>query len=116
MVLGRAAPGSPWSMSRSIRASEAPPRALRPGISSVLALAALVAAAPAAAHGFGQRYDLPLPLALYLTGVAAAIVFSFVVVGWFVRRAPPSRGYPRLTLLARSSLAVFAWRAIAFVF
>jgi hypothetical protein len=34
------------------------------------------ATAPAAAHGFGQRYDLPVPLSLYLRGAAAAIVFS----------------------------------------
>ena len=29
--------------------------------------------APAYAHGFGQRYDLPLPLSLYLFGAAAAV-------------------------------------------
>ena len=52
-------------------------------------------------HGFGQRYDLPLPLSLYLVGTAAAIVFSFVVVGLFVRRAPPSEAYPHLDLLPR---------------
>jgi hypothetical protein len=42
----------------------------------------------AGAHGFGQRYDLPLPLSLYLTGTAAAVVVSFVIVGLFVREAP----------------------------
>ena len=43
-------------------------------------------AAPAGAHGFGQRYELPLPLTLYLWGAAATVAFSFVVVGLFVRR------------------------------
>jgi hypothetical protein len=55
---------------------------------------------PAAAHGFGQRYDLPLPLSLYLFGTAAAVVLSFVVVGLFARHAPGSRSYPRFELTA----------------
>src|SRR3546814_6115923 len=36
---------------------------------------------PASAHGFGERYDLPLPLALYLYGTAAVVALSFAVVG-----------------------------------
>lgn len=42
----------------------------------------------AAAHGFGQRYDLPVPLFLYLSGAAAAVVLSFVVMAAFVRLTP----------------------------
>jgi len=56
--------------------------------------------APAAAHGFGQRYDLSLPLSLYLFGTAAAVVLSFVVVGLFTRHAPGSSSYPRVDLTA----------------
>jgi hypothetical protein len=56
-------------------------------------------ATPAGAHGFGQRYDLPLPLSLYLLGTAAAVLFSFVVVGLFVRHAPLRRDYPHVDLL-----------------
>src|SRR5580704_15431138 len=56
------------------------------------------AASPAGAHGFGQRYELPLPLSLYLFGTAAAVVLSFVVVGLFVRRAPRSLAYPHVDL------------------
>ncbi len=67
----------------------------------LLALAAFVAALPqtALAHGFRQRYDLPVPLWLYLYGAAAAVLLSFVIVGLFVgvERAP--RGYPRHNLL-----------------
>ena len=59
-----------------------------------------VLAVPAGAHGFGQRYDLPLPLSLYLFGTAAAVVLSFVVVGLFARHTPGARGYPRIDLLA----------------
>ena len=60
---------------------------------------------PAAAHGFGQRYDLPLPLSLYLFGTAAAVVLSFVVVALFARHTPGGRGYPRINLGAYPALA-----------
>jgi hypothetical protein len=59
-----------------------------------------VLAIPAGAHGFGQRYDLPLPLSFYLLGAAAAVILSFVVVGLFARHTPGARGYPRINLLA----------------
>jgi len=38
------------------------------------------------AHGFGQRYDLPLPLALYACGAALTIVVSCVMFALPVRR------------------------------
>jgi hypothetical protein len=46
------------------------------------------------AHGFGMRYDLPLPLGLWLIGAAGAIVVSFLIVAIAVRahafvEAPP---------------------------
>ena len=73
----------------------------------VVALCAVIAGAcafagPAHTHGFGQRYDLPLPLSLYLFGTAAAVILSFVVVGLFARHTPGARGYPRIDLLAHS--------------
>ncbi len=62
--------------------------------------AACVLARPTGAHGFGQRYDLPLPLSLYLFGTAAAVILSFVIVGLFARHTPGASGYPRIDLLA----------------
>jgi hypothetical protein len=53
----------------------------------------------AVAHGFGQRYDLPVPLWLYVTGAAAAVVLSFVMVGIFIRTESVGGGYRRLNLL-----------------
>jgi hypothetical protein len=67
--------------------------------SALAALASLIAT-PAGAHGFGQRYELPLPLSLYLLGAAAAVALSFVVFGLFVRGAPASRTRPQVDLLA----------------
>ena len=53
----------------------------------------------AVAHGFGQRYDLPVPLSLYAVGAAAAVALSFVAIGGFAGRMPGRHAYPHLNLL-----------------
>jgi hypothetical protein len=46
------------------------------------------------AHAFGQVYNLPVPLWLYLYTGAAAIVLSFLVVSYFVEAKPAApRGF-----------------------
>ena len=62
-------------------------------------LVAAMSACPALAHGFGQRYDLPVPLGLWIAGAAAAVAFSFLIVGIFARWTPAGARYPRLNLL-----------------
>jgi len=62
-------------------------------------LAVTAVATPAKAHGFGDRYDLPVPLSLWVAGAAIAVVLSFVVIGVFVRGAAPAGRYPRTNLL-----------------
>lgn len=39
----------------------------------------------AAAHAFGQRYDLPLPLSYYVVGAGSVVALSFVIMALFVR-------------------------------
>ncbi len=56
-------------------------------------------AGPASAHAFGQRYDLPVPLGLYVAGAAAAVAVSFLIMGVFVRGTAGVRTYFRLNLL-----------------
>lgn len=56
-------------------------------------------ATPAGAHGFGQRYELPVPLSLYLLGAAAAVALSFAVFGLFVQHTPAARAGKRYDLL-----------------
>ena len=51
----------------------------------VLAPIVLLIATPARAHGFGERYDLPIPLSFYLAGAAAAVVVSFLIAALFLR-------------------------------
>src|ERR1043166_9505428 len=94
--------------SRSIRSSGARRRA----IFVAIAAAACGFATSAAAHGFGQRYDLPLPLSLYLFGTAAAVVLSFVVAGLFVRHPFPAHCYPRINLLVFTVGRVLAGPAV----
>jgi len=87
------------------------------------ALAACTAAAaplamgsstPASAHGFGQRYDLPIPLSFYVAGTAAAIIVTFLIVGLLVRDVP-RRGRPHLDLLATAWGARIAGPVPAFL-
>ena len=54
---------------------------------------------PVAAHAFGQRYDLPIPLNYFLVGAVATVFLSFVLIGVFVQRHPEKFSYPRLNLL-----------------
>ncbi|HXM83918.1 MAG TPA: hypothetical protein VN929_18635 [Burkholderiales bacterium] len=85
---------------------------------------AVIALAPAkaAAHAFAARYDLPLPLSLWLAAAGLTIALSFVVFALALRRGG-SASYPRLDLLrlpaarALARLALHALRAVSvFVF
>jgi hypothetical protein len=58
---------------------------MRPDVRPALTLWFLLAnAEPAAAHGFGQRYDLPIPLSFYLWGGGVVVAFSFVIFALFL--------------------------------
>lgn len=59
----------------------------------------LITAAPVWAHGFGQRYDLPVPLWLWVAGAAAAVALSFVVTGLVSHAEPGPVHYPTVNLL-----------------
>ena len=65
------------------------------------AFAAIVWLIPQAvfAHGFGEKYDLPVPLSFFVTGAGLAVALSFIIVAVFVRRTPSATDYPRLNLL-----------------
>ncbi len=67
------------------------------------------------AHGFGERYELPLPLALFLSASGLVVLVSFVVMVIFLRQGADLRSYPRLEL-SRTGTGplVAALRLIAF--
>ena len=63
---------------------------------------------PAWAHGFGERYDLPIPLSFYLAGAAAAVVVSFLIAALFLRASPTARDYPRLELFGAGTASLLS--------
>jgi hypothetical protein len=76
--------------------SEQPALALAAIFTAISAIVMPIATAEA--HGFGQRYDLPIPLAFYVIGVGAAVALSFVLVGLFFTAEQVPRLYPRKIL------------------
>ncbi len=71
----------------------------------LLAAAGALAAQPVYAHGFGERYDLPVPLGYYMVGAGATVALSFLVIGVFVRGAPGLYGYRRYNVFRHRPLA-----------
>ena len=61
--------------------------------------AAALCAREALAHGFGERYELPLPLALFLSASGLVVLLSFAAMALFLRQGADLRSYPRLDLL-----------------
>jgi hypothetical protein len=114
---------------RARRGNRPASRGRRLGLAAAALGALLVEAAPAAAHGLGQRYELPVPLGLYLLGAGLAVALSFLLMAWFMRRgaapvgrsvelggwglgralaSPPVRWTLRLSALAGFALLVSA--------
>jgi hypothetical protein len=98
------------------------PLRLRATVAAGLAICFVVAAGGAYAHGFGARYDLPIPLSLYLAGAGFTVAMSFAMLAAFARSAPGSDEYRRfnLSLTAYGRLLVapgflFACRTVAVV-
>ena len=46
------------------------------------------------AHGFGERYDLPVPLPMFLYGAAFTVAVSFVLITVFLRPRTVSSHFP----------------------
>ena len=67
------------------------------------------------AHGFGQRYDLPLPLSLWIFGAGTTILLSFVLVAAFARGTDGSFDYRRVNLFRWSVFRVLAHPRLLFV-
>jgi hypothetical protein len=72
-------------ISKSTPDSAIMPRRWRKLLGCLALVFGLAAAGPAAAHGFGQRYDLPLPLSFYIWGAGATVAVSFVGFALFLR-------------------------------
>ncbi len=80
----------------------------------ILALAGCAISITASAHGFAERYDLPVPLHLYVGGSAAAVALSFVVVAYFVRGDRTVRSYPTFNFLGTAVGRILASPVVRF--
>jgi hypothetical protein len=100
------------------------PTSHRAALAAIVALVGdIVTVATAEAHGFGQRYDLPIPLAFYIVGAGLTVAFSFVLVALFFTAERVPRDYPHLLLhvpahgwISRLTLVVRAACAAYFLF
>ena len=54
------------------------------------------------AHGFGERYDLPIPLLYFIIGAVVAVGLSFLLVGVFVTSEASTRNF-------RSEISLPEW-------
>ena len=86
----------------------------------LLSLAGLIlSTAPVQAHSFGKIYTLPIPVWMYLYGAAAALVVSFLVIGYFVgnpkaaERNFASRDLPRGFGLLAAPATVWSVRILS---
>ena len=77
---------------------------IRIAIATAVVVAAAFIVSPLYAHGFGERYNLPLPLNMFMIAAAAAVAASFVVIGLFVNKQPGEFRYPTLNLLVVPAL------------
>ncbi|MEE2970586.1 MAG: hypothetical protein VX741_10690 [Pseudomonadota bacterium] len=75
--------------------------------------AMMCGAAPAAAHAFGARYDLPLPLNFYVFGAGAAVALSFVIMAFAFRAGATGNGAPWVKLRDVEMLNVVLRPAVA---
>jgi len=65
------------------------------------------------AHGFGERYDLPVPLNLYLLGAALTVLFSFVIIAIFIKGERLAYNYPSVGIISRPNFVY--WVAFGFI-
>ena len=77
--------------------------------------AAALCAGDASAHGFGERYELPLPLALFLSASGLVVLVSFVVMPLFLKQGADFRSYPRLDLLRTQVGGTLAARPVVLI-
>ena len=86
-------------------------------LATIVVVAAVFAVSPVYAHGFGERYNLPLPLNMFMIGAAATVAASFVVIGLFVNKRQGEFRYPRYNLLSVPALGpVLRSKVFTYVF
>src|SRR5262249_32279822 len=112
-------PSCAWKFTRDKVMGRPQFRTRRATVPAGAAVYVLLTALPAGAHGFGQRYELPLPLSLYLFGAAAVVALSFLMFSLFPRRQRVPAHSSKVDLLAgvlgrAAPIAAFVLKAAFF--
>ena len=66
------------------------------------------------AHAFGQLYTLPIPVWLYLWGGGAAVLVSFILIGFFVGQKDTSFTYPKVDISRLLTIRFLTSKAFRF--
>ncbi len=66
----------------------------------------LLSPTPAYAHAFGTLYTLPIPLWLYLYGAGAALIISFLAIGFFAKESSKF-SYPKINFKVNYQIILF---------
>ena len=83
-------------------------------VTAIVATLGALSPGEASAHAFGQRYDLPVPLWLFLLGAGAAVALSFVTIALIPKTAPARLSRAQLGLEAALAFApIRGIRAVA---
>ena len=56
------------------------------------------------AHGFGERYDLPIPLTFFLIGAGLTIIFSFFLLLLFYNQKEKANEFKSPIILNQNTL------------
>jgi hypothetical protein len=75
--------------------------------------AILCCPAEAAAHGFAERYDLPIPLGFYLAGAGATVVLTFLLLALFAGAGPARGDRPPAHIVSHAAGRILSSRWVA---
>ena len=56
------------------------------------------------AHGFGERYDLPIPLTFFLVGAGLTIIFSFFLLLLFYKQSKKTNKFKSPVIINQNTL------------
>ena len=56
------------------------------------------------AHGFGERYDLPIPLSYFIFGAVAVVALSFAIIGMFIKQNTYDNDYQQFNIWNKNNI------------
>ena len=69
----------------------------------------VLATSSASAHAFGTRYDLPIPLGIFIWSAGAAVLMSFIVMARFYRRRSAIKSSIQINICGLPGVRWLCW-------